>query len=403
MSQSQTATVAATRRRAGLLIALAYAAFISLGLPDGLIGVGWPSIRQTYGLPIDALGALLITFTIGYLVSSATSGWLLARLGVGLLLVGSCVATATALLVYGLTLGWWVMIAFGVFSGVGAGAIDAGLNTYAANNFDARTMNWLHACFGIGAVTGPAIMTGVLTSGQRWPLGFFIVATIQYVLAACFALTRRRWDAGPAAAAGDSDKAEAPAASLLATLRLPVVWLGIALFFVYTGIELGTGQWAFSLLSESRGLPTSLAGLWVSGYWASLTVGRILFGAIARHVELGRALLTCMFGTAIGAALLWWNPATWISLLGLALMGLCFAPIFPSLISTTPARLQPQHVANTVGFQVSAAAVGGGVISSLIGVAADSFGLEAIGPSLLAGALLLIGLFVLLQARGRAR
>jgi fucose permease len=402
MSQTQTAAVAAPRRRTALLIALAYAAFISLGLPDGLIGVGWPSIRATYGLPIDALGALLITFTIGYLVSSATSGWLLARLGVGMLLVASCVATATALLFYGLTLGWWVMIAFGVFSGVGAGAIDAGLNTYAANNFDARTMNWLHACFGIGAVSGPAIMTAVLASGQRWPLGFFVVAAVQYVLAACFLLTRRMWDTGPATTAASGAEAEVPAASLLSTLRLPVVWIGIALFFIYTGIELAAGQWAFSLLSESRGLSTSVAGLWVSGYWASLTIGRLLFGVVARHVELGRALLACMVGVVIGAALLWWNPATWISLAGLALMGLCFAPIFPSLISTTPGRLPPQHVANTVGFQVSAAAVGGGVVSSLIGVAADSFGLEAIAPGLLLGALALLGLFVLLQRRGRS-
>src|SRR5690349_195508 len=123
------------RRPAALLVGLSYAAFISLGLPDGLIGVGWPSIRNTFTLPLDALGALLITFTVGYLLSSFSSGRVMARLGVGMLLVLSCLATAGSLLGYGLSPAWFVMVALGSLSGLGAGAIDAGLNTYAANNF----------------------------------------------------------------------------------------------------------------------------------------------------------------------------------------------------------------------------------------------------------------------------
>lgn len=397
MSNPAQSTLAAAPRRTALLVGLSYAAFISLGLPDGLIGVGWPSIRQTFGLPLDALGALLLTFTAGYLTSSFSSGRVLARLGVGRLLVLSCAATATALLVYGLAPAWWAIVVLGVLSGLGAGAIDAGLNTYAANNFDARTVNWLHASFGVGAATGPVIMTSVLTAGYSWRLGFLIVGCVQLALAACFALTRRSWESGAVHADAESG-GSAPA---LATLRLPAVWLSVALFFIYTGVEIAAGQWMYSLLTEARGVSTGVAGLLVSLYWASLTAGRVLFGAIARSVALDRALLFCMLGFALGAALVWLNLAAWLSFGGFALMGFCLAPIFPSLISATPSRIGAAHVANTIGFQVAAASLGGGALPALIGVLADSLGLEVLGPALLIGALAMLALFAALRSRGR--
>jgi fucose permease len=378
-----------TRRRTGLLVGLSYAAFVSLGLPDGLTGVGWPSIRQTFGLPIDALGAMLVVFTAGYLTSSMMSGRALERLGVGMLLVLSCAATAASLLVYGLAPSWWLMVGFAALSGLGAGAIDAGLNTYAAKHFDARTVNWLHACFGVGSATGPAIMTSVLTSGHSWRLGYLIVGCAQLALAACFAWTRASWLAGPA----DAHAAPVRSAPARATLRLPAAWLGIALFFIYTGLEMSAGQWMFSLLTESRGMPTALAGTCVSIYWASLTAGRIIFGIIAPRVEVERALLLCMVAIAIGAALVWTDLASGMSMIGFALMGLCLAPVFPSLISTTPNRLGPEHVPNAVGFQVGAAALGGSLLPGLVGVAAERVGLEVVGPALLAASLVLLVLF----------
>ena len=377
-------------RRTGLLVGLSYAAFVSLGLPDGLTGVGWPSIRQTFGLPIDALGAMLVVFTAGYLTSSTMSGRAMDRLGVGMLLVLSCVSTALALLVYGLAPAWWLMVAFALLSGLGAGAIDAGLNTYAASHFDARTVNWLHACFGVGSATGPIIMTSVLSAGQSWRVGYLIVGCAQLTLAACFAWTRASWLAGPV---GDVRAPPVRSAPARATLRLPAAWLGIALFFVYTGIEVSAGQWMFSLLTESRGLATAAAGTCVSIYWASLTAGRVVFGIIAPRVRVERALLVCMVAIAFGAALVWTDIADAATIAGFALMGLCLAPIFPSLISTTPGRIGPEHVANAVGFQVAAAALGGGAMPGLVGVLAQRLGLEVLAPALLTGTLILIVLF----------
>lgn len=236
------------RRRSALLVGLAYAAFISLGLPDGLTGVAWPSIRGTFGLSLEALGALITTTTVGYLVSSFSSGRALARIGVGWLLIVSCLATAISLLGYGLAPLWGVMVGLGLLAGLGAGAIDAGLNTYAAENFSPRTMNWLHAAFGLGAATGPLIMSGVLGAGQSWRLGYLIVGVAQLVLASCFLITRNQWHTQ----AGHAQATPTAGAPMARTLKLPSAWLSILLFFLYTGLELSAGQWLYTLLTEAR-------------------------------------------------------------------------------------------------------------------------------------------------------
>jgi fucose permease len=158
----------AKRQARVLLVALAYLGFVSIGLPDGLLGVAWPSIRASFGLPLDALGMLLVTFTIGYLLSSFSSGRLLAHMNVGALLALSCLGTALSLLGYASVPQWWMMVVLGILAGLGAAAIDAGLNTYAATHFSTRSVNWLHACYGVGATIGPLLMTGVLMADRPW-------------------------------------------------------------------------------------------------------------------------------------------------------------------------------------------------------------------------------------------
>src|SRR6266508_2150369 len=272
----------APMRRAGLLIlVLAYTGFIALGLVNSLMGVAWPSIRDTFGLPLDALGVLLIGNTTGYMLASAVSGRLMSLMSVGTMLALSCCVAAVSLLASGSEPSWLVLVELGFNSGLSGGAIDGGLNAYAAAHFSPRAMNWLHASFGIGATLGPAIMTAVIAGGLGWRAGYWIVGAAQLALAACFGLTRQLWhDAAPPAAT----PRPARGAPLAATLRLPITWLGIAIFFVYTGAEVGTGQWTYSLLTEARGVPTALAGTWVSLYWGSLTLGRILFGFVVQRV-----------------------------------------------------------------------------------------------------------------------
>jgi fucose permease len=386
------------RVRAGLLlIGLAYLSFVSLGLPDGLLSVAWPFIHATFDLPLDALGALLVMFTVGYLLSSFSSGWLLARMNVGALLAFSCLLMSISLAGYALTPRWLWMVLLGTVAGAGSGAIDAGLNTYAATRFSPRTVNWLHACYGVGAASGSAMMTAVVNAGQPWRWGYAIVALSQLAMAVAFGLTRSLWTAR---SMGEQATGERPASSSRSTLRLPVVWLSVAIFFVYTGIEAAAGTWAFSLFTERRGIAVREAGLWVSLYWGGLTAGRLVFGFVAELRAAGLLLRLCLVSIALGAALIWLNLSNLSSFLGLALMGLAAGPIFPSLIAATPGRLGEAHTANGVGFQIAAAVLGQSLLPATVGVVASRLGLESVGPALLLAALLLIGLHESLRFAG---
>ena len=387
------ASTKSSRSRAALLAGLAYAAFISLGLPDGLTGVAWPSIRATFDLPLDALGALITTGTIGYLASSFSSGRLLARIGVGWLLALSCLATAISLLGYGVSPLWAVVIGLGLLAGLGGGAIDAGLNTYAAEHFSARTVNWLHASFGLGAATGPIMMSGVLSAGQSWRLGYLIVGAAQLLLAGCFVVTRNRWNAP----ADEGHAVATVSAPLRQTLRLRPAWLSMLLFFLYTGLELSAGQWLYSLLTEARGLPPALAGVSVSVYWGSLTAGRLVAGAVVARLTVRTLLRLCLAGAMLGAVLLWLDLPSWLLVGCAGLLGVSLAPMFPSFISLTPARMGPAHTANAVGFQITAAMLGGAVLVTGFGWLARYSGLEALGPFLLVTAVLLTGVFETLE------
>ncbi len=394
-----TIPVPAARQPGLLIVVLAYAGFVALGLANSLMGVAWPSIRGTFGLPLDALGVLLIGNTIGYMLASAVSGRLLAQLGGGVMLALGCGLAALSLLASGAAPTWLVLVALGAATGLSGGTIDGGLNAYAAAHFSPRSMNWLHACFGIGATLGPAIMTAVLAAQLNWRVGFAIVGAAQLALALAFALTRQMW-------ADPAPTADAPApergAPLMATLRLPVAWLGIVLFFVYTGTEVGVGNWVYSLLTEARHIEPTLAGAWVSLYWASLTVGRILFGLVVSRISPTALLRGSMIGAVLAALLIWLNASPWLAFGGIALMGMALAPQFPLLISATPGFMGQRHAANGVGFEVAAASLGGAVLPSAIGVLAANYGLEVLGPFLLVAALLMTGLFELLARRMRA-
>jgi fucose permease len=379
------------------LTLLVFLGFVSLGLPDGLTGVAWPSMRAYFGLPLDALGGLLVSYTAGYLVSSFGSGRMLAHLNVGAVLALSCLATGLSLLGYAGARHWWLVIAFGTLAGLGAGAIDAGLNTYAATHFTARMVNWLHAFYGVGAASGPLLMTHLLAAGFQWQWGYALVSGGQLALAACFGLTLRRWiEEQRVDEASTSEPVSA--ATNASTLHLPVVWLSTAIFFVYTGIEAVAGAWAYSLLTEARGVSMMIAGTWVSLYWGALTAGRILSAFSAGRLPVRLLLRCCIAGQAVGALLLWLNLATLSSLLGLVLVGLASAPIFPTLIASTPDRIARNHVANAIGFQIAAAVLGQSLLPTLVGVLAQRLGLEVVAPALLAAATLLYALHEALAA-----
>jgi fucose permease len=372
-----------------MLLPLALVAFVSLGLPDGVLGVAWPSIRRSFGLPPSQLGALLACAMVGYLLSSFSSGALVARLGVGRVLFWSSVLMVANSLAYALAPAWWVMVVAGLLAGLGAGAIDAGINAFAAARFSPRLVSWLHASYGVGAMLGPILMTVVVTSELGWRWGYAIIGFVLAAMAVSFLVTIRLWTmARPEVSSPAATPAPAP--GLADTLRRPRVWLNVALFFVYTGLEVSAGQWTYSLFTEARGLALGAAGVCVTMYWAGLTAGRVVSGVVASRIAADTLLRIGTLGALAGTLLIWLDPGMGAGQLGLAALGFALAPIYPTLIAETPARLGPSHATSAIGFQVAGAYLGTAAIPGLTGLLATRAGLGVIGPCLVATAAVLV-------------
>ena len=381
--------------RLGLAL-LAFIAFVALGLPDGLLGVGWPSIRSDFSIPLDAIGMLLFASVAGYMTSSFLNGYLLAKVGVGRILTVSCFLTGLALIGYTLVPQWWMMAALGVFAGLGAGAIDAGLNTYVAAHFGEGLMQWLHASWGVGITLGPVIMTIGLTNMNTWRFGYRVVGIFQIILAVGFLLTLGMWTKNNQPSENNPKKKLTEYNTpIRQTLRHPQVWLSALLFFLYVGAEISLGTWTYTLLTESRGVDEALAGFFAGSYWFTFTIGRIAAGLIANKIGVNKLVIGGLVGAMIGAVLLIWNPFISANVIAVGIIGLSIAPIFPGMMSGTKIRVGDYFAANTIGMQMTATGLGTAVIPSLMGVLARRISLEIIPIFLLALYAGLLGFYFL--------
>jgi fucose permease len=371
-------------------MSLAFVCFAALGMGSGMLGVAWPSIRAEFGLPLDALAALLVTSTAGFAASSVLIGQMMSRATIGHFLLFTNLAAGVGLVGYAIAPGWWFMVILGLVTGFGAGAIDTGLNVYVADTRPVRTMNWMHAMFGVGATIGPLVMTAVVSAGLGWRLGYVVAASSHLVLAAFYVAVLRHLNFRAVVHTDPADR-DGPARAVppAATLRLPVVFLGIVLFLLYTGVESTAGQWSYSLFTEARAVSTYQAGIMVSLFWGMLTAGRVLFGAVADRMGIMRLLRWSMIGSVIAAAL-FLIPSLAAGFAAVGLMGLSLSAIFPTLTSDTPRRAGARHAANAIGLQTGAASVGFAVLPGLAGVLAARLGLEIIGPFLLISAVLML-------------
>lgn len=375
------------------LVILAYIAFIALGMPDGLLGVAWPSIRASFSIPLDAVGMLLTAAVAGYMTSSFLSGTLVARFGIGRVLIVSCVLTGTAVIVYTLVPAWWMMVVLGSFAGLGAGAIDAGLNSYVAAHFNEGLMQWLHASYGVGVTLGPIIMTIALTTLNSWRIGYRVVGGFQIALAACFVFTLAEWSQKEPNVGSDEPKLLTEYKTpILETLRQPQVWLSVLLFFLYVGAEVSIGVWTYSLLVESRGIDPTTAGIFAGSYWATFTIGRVVAGLFAKQIGVNLMVQSSLVIALLSTILLIWNPSKVVNLLAVALVGFAIAPIFPALMSGTSRRVGADFASNTIGMQMAFTGLGTAIIPSLLGVLSRQFSLEVIPVCLL---VVFIGLFSL--------
>ncbi|WP_240359941.1 MFS transporter [Pyxidicoccus trucidator] len=387
-----------TSRSSATLLALAYLAFISLGLPDAVLGVAWPSMRGSFGLPHALLGLPLAVAATAYFISGMLAGRLMQWLGIGRLLAGSTALVAVCVLGYAASPSFVLIVVLAApLGGFGSGAIDAALNTYAARNFSPKHMSWLHAAYAAGAMSGPVVMTAVLSGGASWRVGYAVVGCILAALALAFVPARRLWEAEPSTPHVVVDAPggvgplplDEPPVGTLSALRSGRVWLQVAVFFFYTGIEVAAGQWSYTLLTEERGLGGTAAGTWVAAYWGGLLAGRLVLGFAVERVGQAVMVRVATLGVLI-FAVLFAIPGLKVGVAALPLLSFALASIYPGLMAETPRRVGERMAPHAVGFQVSAATLGVAVVPSVAGLMSERFGLSAIGWVIACSALVLV-------------
>jgi len=396
-----------------LLLSIAYLGFISLGLPDPVAGVAWPSVRAAFALEQSRFGLIFLGLGVGYCASGFFGGKLTHVLGLGNLLWSSSALVAVAMFASGGAPAWPVIVGAAVVWGLGSGGIDAGLNAYAARHFSARHMNWLHACYSLGAMLGPLVMTAMVVRLGNWRLGYAAVGGALGLMAVLFLITRRGWSEPGAATAvaaldGPPDEpldvpSQVPRSpvGIRGALAEPLVRLHVVLFFLYVGLEFTVGQWCFTLLTESRGFEPEIAGLLAGAYYGAIGVGRIIAGIVSHRIGLDRLVRLAMLTALAGAALYAFaGPAAadglrlgvaGLDVVGLMAVGLGLAPIFPCLMTRTPQRLGAAVSTHAVGFQVSAGMLGAALVPGLAGLLAEQMGLETVAHFALLLAVLLAG------------
>jgi MFS family permease len=373
-------------------LVLAYLAFLGMSLPDGLFGVAWPFMRIDLNVPVGALGVLLPLGVASSMLSSASTGFLVGRLGLGRLLATSLAVSGLALLAQALAPRFAVVIVAGVLLSAGNGAIDAGLNAHAARRFSARQITWMHAVYGFGAAAGPLLFAAMAGAGLSWRWTFGVVAVVQCLLATAFAVTARAFASPPPTAGGPRPAMPASAARGRSANAEPgragmraVVWPGAVLFAVQTGVEVTAALWAFIFLTEARGVGLGPAAATVSGYWAALLIGRFALGPVADRTGARPVLVAGLAGMAGGAALLL-LPGT-LAVAGIVLIGLSAAPMYPLLMLTTKERVGADLADRAVGIQAAASALGAATLPAVVGVLIGPVGAGVIAPCVLGLAL----------------
>lgn len=351
------------------LLAIIYFAFISLGLPDSLIGAGWPVMHTDLGVPTAAAGIVTMIIAGGTIVSSLLSDRLTRRLGVGLVTAISVGMTAGALFGFSTSTEFWMLCLWAVPYGLGAGAVDAALNNYVALHYSSKHMSWLHAFWGVGASISPFIMSYALSRNLGWEAGYRSVGIIQIALTVLLFATIPLWrKVNPGVVAADSGE-PAPALSLAAALRITGVPKMLLAFFSYCALESTAIIWAATYLVQHRGVAVATAAAFASLFLLGITAGRFLSGFIADTLG-DRQLIRWGFALiGVGALLILLPLETDVlALAGLVIMGLGGAPVYPSIIHSTPSNFGRENSQAIVGIQMASAYTGSTFMPPLFGV-----------------------------------
>lgn len=354
-----------------LLLAIIYLAFISLGLPDALLGAAWPSMYPQFDVPVSYAGIISMIIALGTVVSSLQSDRLTKKLGTGKVTALSVLMTAMALFGFATSHSFGMLCLWAISYGLGAGSVDASLNNYVALHYESRHMSWLHCMWGIGASAGPYIMGYALTAGWGWNSGYHIIAVLQIVLTAILLCSLPLWKQRPAEVLQDGKVQNVKALSIREVLQLAGAREILVCFFCYCALEQTTGLWASSYLTLHKGVSADTAATFASMFYLGITVGRALSGFLTmklndvQMIRLGEVII----GIGVLVMLLPFGQS--LSLTGLILIGLGCAPVYPCVIHSTPAHFGADKSQAIIGIQMACAYVGTCLMPPVFGLIAN--------------------------------
>lgn len=369
----------------GFLLALIYLAFISLGLPDSLLGSGWPVMYAELGVPVSFMGIVSMVISGGTIVSSLFSDKLTRKIGTQVVTVVSVFLTVVALFGFSFSDRFWLLIIFAIPYGLGAGAIDAALNNYVALHYKARHMSWLHCFWGVGTIVSPFIMGFALTNSS-WNDGYRIVGFIQLAIAILLLATLPVWKVNK-----KTEIQEQKSVGLFGALKIKGVPFLLCGFFAYCAAEATAMQWASTYFVEVKGIATEQAAMFASLFFIGITAGRFICGFITdklgdrKMIIIGCCILTC------GIVSLFIPVNSYVlSLVGFVVIGLGCAPVYPCIIHSTPNNFGAENSGAIIGIQMASAYVGSTFIPPLFGLLGNLMGFEIMPVFLLAFVALMI-------------
>lgn len=360
-----------------LLLAIIYLSFISLGLPDALLGAAWPTMYQEFQVPVSYAGAIAMIISCGTIFSSLQSDRLTKRFGPGKITAASVALTAIALFGFSISHSYWMLCLWAIPYGLGAGSVDASLNNYVALHYESHHMSWLHCMWGLGASVGPYIMSYALTGGMGWNTGYRYISVMQAVLTAIIIFSLPIWKNRPAAATNtddtDSPTPSSPAKALTIPqiLAIPGAKAVLIMFFCYCALESTAGLWASSFLVLYHHLDAETAASFASLFYIGITVGRGINGFIAmklkdtQMIRMGQAII------AAGIVLMLLPLGEITALIGLVTIGLGCAPVYPCVIHSTPEHFGPEKSQALIGVQMACAYVGSLSMPPIFGLIAN--------------------------------
>jgi len=353
-----------------LLLAIIYIAFISLGLPDSLLGAAWPVMHEDLGAPLSYAGIISMIIAFGTVVSSLQSDRLTLWLGTGKVTAISVAMTATALFGFSASSEFWMLCLWAIPYGLGAGGVDAALNNYVALHCRSWHMSWLHCMWGVGAATGPYIMGMALEMGKGWPAGYHIIAVMQVVLTIILFASLPLWKERKDEVQADSGHKRKPL-SLREIFQIPGAREILVAFFCYSAVEQTCGLWASSFLNLSKGISAEQAASFGAMFFIGITVGRAINGFLAMRmhdesmIRMGQVLIL------LGIVTVMLPASETFALAGLILIGLGCAPIYPCIIHSTPAHFGRDKSQAIIGVQMAAAYIGTMLMPPLFGILAN--------------------------------